>query len=71
MGRYSMIDESSCTLTTDERREEANRLCTIIIENGMDLNQKENDFVSSIHDVSRNVSVKQLFWLRDIASKYI
>lgn len=60
---------SECTLTADERREEKDRICKRIIENDIDLTEKENIFVTQMHGTS-HVSVKQLFYLRDINNRY-
>lgn len=65
-------DLSSCTLSADERRVEADKLCEIIISNSDEDNRTkvENDFIFKIAD-GGPVSVKQLFWLRDIKDKYL
>ncbi len=59
---------SECTLDADERREEATRICIMLVDvTGM--SQHEHDF---IRQISRPipVSVRQLFWLRDLKDKY-
>jgi len=64
----SYHDLSDCTLTDYERREEATRICR-----GLDmdpLSDTENAFVRKMWDERVPVSVKQLFWLRDINTKY-
>lgn len=64
---YNDLSESS--LSADERRAEADRL-TVIIGNIQDqLTKTELDFVKRCRD-GFPISVKQLFWLRDINSKY-
>ena len=65
----SYHDLSECTLTDDERVAEKNRIVKRIknlMENATD---KEREFVGKMSD-ARFVSVKQLFFLRDIAEKY-
>lgn len=63
-------DLSSCTLTADERREEAERIIGMFTENEYDqMTEKEINFIQGIEGLS--VSVKQLFWLRDIKDKYL
>lgn len=69
----SYHDLSSCTLTADERREEAERIVVMLINNTTDLGEltpTERNFIISIAD-GGSVSVKQLFWLRDIKDKYL
>lgn len=62
-------DLSECTLDPVERRSEADHLIKIIQNSSVEtLSQKEQDFVDSM-DSDRAVSVKQLFWLRDIKDK--
>lgn len=64
-------DLSSCTLTADERREEADRLVIMILKEAEDqLEPHEGQFVYQMED-GGPVSVKQLFWLRDIKDKYL
>jgi hypothetical protein len=66
----SYHDLSSCTLNADERREEANRLVNMINDEVSDqLTEKEAGFLAQMEDGP--VSVKQLFWLRDIKDKYL
>ena len=61
---------SECTLTDDERRAEADRLTVIIGEFEDRLTPNELAFVKKQRD-GFPVSVKQLFWLRDIRDKYV
>ena len=62
------------TQTSDERRAEANRIIKIIIECDLvmsDLTSTESSFVTRLaDDPTASVSPKQLYWLRDIKSKY-
>lgn len=63
-------DEDECTLTTDERRAEADRLA-VIIQNDigwLKLNDTERYFVLRTKD-GFPISVKQLLWLRRIKDK--
>jgi Trp operon repressor len=65
----SYHDLSECTLTDDERRAEATRICIMIVDvNGK--TQREVDFIRQISQ-SGPVSVKQLFWLRDIKDRLL
>lgn len=66
----SYHDLSECTLTGEERAAEAQRIVSRLVGSCADeLNPKESDFVSKM-DGADYVSVKQLFWLRDINDKY-
>lgn len=62
-------DLSECTLTNDERLAEKDRIVSRLTEIQPDMTRSESDFVTRIAD-DRHVSVKQLFWLRDINAKY-
>jgi hypothetical protein len=63
-------DLSECTLTNDERVAEAGRITSRLIGSCPDeLTPKEREFVAHM-DSADYVSVKQLFWLRDINDKY-
>jgi len=62
----SYHDLSSCTLNADERREEADRLLKIIDYDAC--SQREKSFLEQVQD-GIPISVKQLFWLRDIKDK--
>lgn len=69
----SYHDLSSCTLDADQREAESARLCEIIINNSdapLRWTPTEKQFVEKMTDGS-TVSVKQLFWLRDIKDKYL
>lgn len=64
-------DLSECTLNADERRAEADKLCDIILDFAKDnLTETEFKFLEYISD-GGSISVKQLFWLRDIKDKYL
>ena len=60
---------SECTLTDYERWEEKNRIVQRIEHNMENATDKERDFIAQM-SFARTVSVKQLFYLRDIAEKY-
>lgn len=62
-------DLSECTLTPDERIAEMLRITTRLEDVFDSLTPTEAKFVSQIQ-TSNYVSVKQLFWLRDINEKY-
>lgn len=67
----SYHDLSSCTLNADERREEATRIIAILCETDQELTTKETQFVEDVGSIDVPISVKQLFWLRDIKDKYL
>lgn len=58
---------SECSLNDDERRAEADRIINIIAFDVQNLSKHEQDFVERMENGP--VSVKQLFWLRDIKDK--
>jgi hypothetical protein len=62
-------DLSECTLTPDERVAEKDRIVSRLTEIRAEMTRNESDFVTKIAN-SNFVSVKQLFWLRDINAKY-
>lgn len=62
-------DLSECTLTQDERVAEKDRIVSRMGEIRAEMTRNESDFVTRIANASF-VSVKQLFWLRDINDKY-
>ena len=62
-------DLSECTLTMDERCAEKNRIVSRLSSFQDEMTPKEREFVTKMHDYNF-VSVKQLFWLRDINAKY-
>lgn len=63
---------SECTLTPDERLSEASRIFQVLAEAQAleKLTAREREFFSSLI-ISDHVTVKQLFWLRDIKDKYL
>jgi hypothetical protein len=70
----SYHDLRECTLTVDERRKEADEILVMLID-GMtvddgDFTIAETRFINSMKS-GGYVSVKQLFWLRDIKDKYL
>ena len=65
----SYTNLSECTLSPDERASEKDRIVVRLTEIQADMTRNESDFVVRIAD-SNFVSVKQLFWLRDINAKY-
>jgi len=62
-------DLSECTLTHQERVAEKERIVSRLSSCQDELNPKEAEFVTKMES-SPFVSVKQLFWLRDINDKY-
>ena len=65
---YNDLSESS--LTADERRIEANRICKMLDGYLESMQSHESQFVERIGD-GGHVSVKQIFWLRDLKEKYL
>jgi hypothetical protein len=62
-------DLSECTLTQDERVAEKDRIVSRLTGIQDEMTPKEREFVTKMES-SNFVSVKQLFWLRDINDKY-
>lgn len=62
-------DLSECTLTDDERVAEKDRIVSRLAGVQDWMTMKEREFVTKMES-SNSVSVKQLFWLRDINDKY-
>jgi hypothetical protein len=62
-------DLSECTLTQDERVAEKDRIVSRLTEIQDEMTPKEREFATKMES-SNVVSVKQLFWLRDINDKY-
>ncbi len=66
----SYHDLSSCTLDDDERREEAGRIVKMLDGYLEQMLPSESSFLERVGD-GIPISVKQLFWLRDIKDKYL
>jgi hypothetical protein len=66
----SYHDLSECTLSQDERVAEKDRIITMLADMQDELTPKEREFITKMESYSW-VSVKQLFWLRDIKDKYL
>jgi hypothetical protein len=66
----SYHDLSECTLTADERRAEADRIVKRLADETERMNPNEAKFIEQVGDGFSPVSVKQLFWLRDLNDKY-
>jgi hypothetical protein len=62
-------DLSECTLTQDERVAEKDRIVSRLTGIQDEMTPKEREFVTKMES-SSFVSVKQLYWLRDINGKY-
>lgn len=62
-------DLSECTLTQDERVAEKDRIVSRLKGLKDELTPKEREFVAKMESYNW-VSVKQLFYLRDISEKY-
>jgi hypothetical protein len=67
----SYHDLSECTLSPAERREEANRICEMLAGTEADMTAASFEFFKKIKDPNVPVSVKQLFWLRDIKDRQL
>jgi hypothetical protein len=65
----SYHDLSGCSLSPDERRAEATRICDIIADDLDSYAPHEQKFIVDISSWDRTVSIKQLFWLRDLKDK--
>ncbi len=68
---YNNLSES--TLTADERVAEKDRIMVMFSEKDMVLDHMTNSELSFIRKIedSSFVSIKQLYWLRDIKDKYL
>lgn len=62
-------DLSECTLTHDERVAEKDRILERLLSIHAPFTSAERDFVLKMKHYNW-ISVKQLFWLRDINGKY-
>lgn len=65
----SYHDLSECTLDDDERRAEATRICEMLADGLERFRPHEQQFIEKISAYDARVSVKQLFWLRDLKDK--
>ena len=67
----SYHDLSSCTLTDDERVAEKDRILRMLLERSCvdQMTKAEADFIGKMDD-AKHVSVRQLFWLRDLNERY-
>ena len=64
---------SECTLNDDERFHEKNEIIQMFVKAQIDphrFTESEFNFILKMHHAA-NVSVKELFWLRDLKEKYI
>jgi hypothetical protein len=66
----SYHDLSSCTLDADARRAEADRIVAMLESVTDDLSNTEASFVERVAD-GCPISVKMLFWLRDIKDRVL
>lgn len=62
-------DLSQSTLTNDERVAEAKQICRMLQNRMKDATDNERKFVGDM-SFATSVSVKQIFFLRDILAKY-
>jgi hypothetical protein len=62
-------DLSECTMDNEGRVAEKDRIVSRLTEIQADMTRNESDFVTRIAG-GNYVSVKQLYWLRDINAKY-
>jgi thiol:disulfide interchange protein len=65
----SYHDLSECTLSDDERRAEATRIVLMLVD-VTGKTEHEHQFIRKMSQPG-TVSVKQLFWLRDLKDKYL
>lgn len=66
---YNSLSESG--MTPEEMRAEANRILHMIGDQMVkEMRAHEAKFITYISDQRKPVSVKQLFWLRDLREKY-
>ena len=65
----SYHDLSECTLTNDERVAEKDKIIERLMPGFIEVTDSERRFLLQIEH-SDTVTVKQLFWLRDINNKY-
>ena len=63
-------DLSECTLTADERVEEADRIINMLEGYEGELKSNEQSMMASVESTG-TCSVKQLFWLRDIKDRIL
>lgn len=70
VSQMSYNDLSESTLTPYERREEASRIVNRIQDCLEQMTPGERRFVELMNCDFAPVSVKQLFWLRDLNEKY-
>lgn len=61
---------SECTLSDAERRAEADKLVEILKDSLDQMEVHEKEFVGRIRQKNAFVTVRQLFWLRDLRDKY-
>jgi len=61
---------SECTLSPKERFDEKNEILEILEAIDPTMTDSEVGFIASMTSAS-HVSVRQLFWLRDIKEKYV
>ena len=65
----SYHDLSGCTLTADERLAEKDRIMAILDREPEDhFSRREQEFIEQMNDATF-VSIKQLFYLRDLKDK--
>ena len=65
----SYHDLSGCTLTADERLAEKDRIMAILAREPEDhFSRREQEFIEQMNDATF-VSIKQLFYLRDLKDK--
>lgn len=69
----SYHDLSDSGMKSQDMRDEATRICEMILPAVGDYTMKQNElkFVMDISDKRKPVTTKQLFWLRDLKDKYL
>ena len=68
----SYHDLSECTLTDVERLQEAAKIAEMLIDEAwQSMSIQERNIANFAANDPNYISVKQLFWLRDIKDKYL
>jgi protein-tyrosine-phosphatase len=74
MSWYRPSTGGESTLTAEERRAEADRILAMFDAHAHvyeQMSERDSGLVDTVSDVAEPVSAKQLFWLRDVLSRYL
>jgi hypothetical protein len=66
----SYHDLSESTLSPEERQAEAMKIADMLMYSLSSMTKKEKEFVLLMGSKGVSVSVKQLYWMRDLLAKY-